>query len=523
MRSDKGEILVVDDDPETLALLTSTLREGGHRVRPADSGQLALASVEASPPELILLDMRMPGMDGLEFCRWLKARKESHEIPVVFISGSTDADTRVEALELGAVDFLTKPFHRAELLARVRNHLELSRLRSQLENLVERRTETLVTTVEQLKKEITERQRAERALSESEQRFRRMADTAPVMIFNSDANRYATFFNKVWLDFTGRALDQELGLGWTASVHPDDLESCLAGVAASYAARKECILEYRLRRADGEYRSMLCKGVPRFEPDGAFAGYIGSLVDVTELKRNQETLERYQQQLQELNASLIAAHENASRQLARELHDVFSQELAAVGMQIFSLQEEAKSGSELAKQLLQVGNRVVRLAHNIHRTSRELHPAVLEDLGLTPALADECEAFQDRFGISTRFVAENLPAGLPKDVSLCLYRVAQESLRNIGKHAADSNTVRILVSGSPQGVILRIEDDGKGFNLEDARKKGGLGLISMKERVRLVNGSLSFYSELGKGSTVEVVVPIGSSDKFRAADSSASG
>jgi signal transduction histidine kinase len=91
---------------------------------------------------------------------------------------------------------------------------------------------------------------------------------------------------------------------------------------------------------------------------------------------------------------------------------------------------------------------------------------------------------------------------------VCLYRVAQESLRNIGKHAANCNAVRVIVSGS-QGVTLRIEDNGEGFNLEDAHKKGGLGLISIEERVRLVNGSLSIHSEPGKGSTLEVVVPIG--------------
>jgi two-component system, NarL family, sensor kinase len=95
------------------------------------------------------------------------------------------------------------------------------------------------------------------------------------------------------------------------------------------------------------------------------------------------------------------------------------------------------------------------------------------------------------------------------DVSLCLYRVAQESLRNIAKHAADSSTVRVSLSGGPQGATLHIEDNGEGFNLEDTAKKGGLGLISMKERVRLVNGSPSLYSKPGKGSIVEVVVPIG--------------
>ena len=504
----KGEILVVDDEPDILALLTTILTEEGYHVRPADSGCLALASVAASLPELILLDMRMPDMDGLEAYRQLRARKESREIPVVFVSGSADADARVEGLELGAVDFVTKPFNRAELLARVRTHLELNRLRSQLEKQVTLRTAELRSTVEVLQREIVQRMRTEQALRESEQRFRIMADTAPVMIVTSDANQRASFLNRVWLDFTGRTMEQELGTGWTESVHPDDLESCVNGLSASFSSRQECNLKYRLRRADGEYRFLLCKGIPRFEPDGAFAGYVASVVDITELERNQQALEEYQRRLQELTAGLLTAQENASRALARELHDVFSQELASLATQIFVLQEES-GNSKLAGQLSELGQKSVRLAHSLHRTSRELHPTVLDDIGLKAALADECDAFQERSRIRTRFTAENVPLDLPKSVSVCLYRVAQESLRNIGKHAANSSAVRVLMSASPQGVILRIEDNGEGFDLEDARKKGGLGLISIEERVRLVNGFVSIRSEPGKGSTLEVVVPIG--------------
>ena len=509
MSISKGEILVVDDEPDSLALLTSILTAEGYQVRPADSGSLALASVATSQPDLILLDMRMPDMDGLEACRQLKARKESREIPVVFVSGSVEPEARVEGLELGAVDFVTKPFNRAELLARVRTHLELKRLRSQLEKQVTLRTAELRSTVEELQREIEHRVRTELALRESERRFQTMADTAPVMIVTSDTNQRAIFFNKFWLDFCGTTMEQEVGTGWTVRVHPDDLENCMKGLADSFSKRQECNLKYRLRRADGEYRFLLCKGIPRFEPEGAFAGYIASLVDITELERNQEVLEEHKQRLQELTAGLLSAQENASRALARELHDVFSQELASLATQIFILQKESDPAGEIAERLTELGNRSVRLAHSLHRTSRELHPAILEDLGLKAALADECDAFQERSRILTRFTAENVPAELSKDAGVCLYRVAQESLRNIGKHAASSSMVRVLLSGRPQGVILRIEDNGEGFNVEDANKKGGLGLISIEERVRLVNGSLSIRSAPGSGSTLEVVVPLG--------------
>lgn len=129
----KGVILVVDDTHANLKLLTDILAATGYQVHPADSGELALASVAASPPELILLDIHMPGMDGFEVLRRLKAREESYDIPVIFLSEVMEAGQRVEGLKLGAVDFISQPFQREELLARVRTHLELFRLRVRLE------------------------------------------------------------------------------------------------------------------------------------------------------------------------------------------------------------------------------------------------------------------------------------------------------------------------------------------------------------------------------------------------------
>jgi signal transduction histidine kinase len=148
--SDKGAILVVDDTHASLKLLTDLLKAEGYAVHPADSGELALASVAANPPDLILLDIRMPGMDGFEVFRRLKARQESCQIPVIFISALTEMEQRVEGLKLGALDFISKPFQREELLARVQTHMELSQLRTRLEQMVLERTRELEYAHEQL-------------------------------------------------------------------------------------------------------------------------------------------------------------------------------------------------------------------------------------------------------------------------------------------------------------------------------------------------------------------------------------
>ena len=153
----KGCILVVDDTRESLDLLTHILLSEGYQVYPVDSGKLALVCVTASPPDLILLDICMPDMDGFEVLQRLKAEQATRDIPVIFLSGLTEMAQRVKGLKLGAVDFITKPFQREELLARVQTHLSLSRLRDNFE----RQAADLRLANQQLQHEITERKQAQ--------------------------------------------------------------------------------------------------------------------------------------------------------------------------------------------------------------------------------------------------------------------------------------------------------------------------------------------------------------------------
>ncbi|MFA6203002.1 MAG: HD domain-containing phosphohydrolase [Gallionella sp.] len=151
-----GKILAVDDTPASLRLLTDILKDEGYEVRAAISGELALRAAILNPPELVLLDIRMPEMDGFEVCRRLKASPATQDVPVIFVSAASETEEKVRGFELGAVDFVTKPYQRDELLARVRTHLELNRLRHHLEDLVDERTVELRESERKLRASLLE-------------------------------------------------------------------------------------------------------------------------------------------------------------------------------------------------------------------------------------------------------------------------------------------------------------------------------------------------------------------------------
>ncbi len=229
--------------------------------------------------------------------------------------------------------------------------------------------------------------------------------------------------------------------------------------------------------------------------------------DITERKHNDEALLDYQKRLQKLTGNLLNGQEFENRELARELHDVFSQELVALNLQVADLQASVKKPAAITERLAELGKKIARLSDEMHRTSRQLHPAIVHELGLEAALREECDRSSKQLRIPVGFESEQVPVSLPGEVSLCLYRVGQESLRNIGKHAQPTE-VNVQLRGLKGGVSLRVEDKGSGFDVKEARKRGGLGLISMEERVRLMNGRLDIQSQPGVGTIVEVFLPL---------------
>jgi PAS domain S-box-containing protein len=351
-------------------------------------------------------------------------------------------------------------------------------------------------------KDITERKLAEAAARESEDRFRLMSDAAPVMLWISDLERRCTYFNTYWLEFRGRTMAQELGDGWEEGVHPDDLRRCHDTYTEALNARQPFRLEFRLRRFDGEYRWVLETGVPRLDAAGELSGFIGSCVDITDRKRAEEDL-------QNLSGRMIQGQEEERQRVARELHDDVSQHLALVAIDLEQLaQSPPASQSELAERIQAIWSETQEVASDIHRLSRQLHPSKLEDLGLVAAVRSHCQELERRGGLKIALAFHDVPRSVPPDVALCLYRVMQESLRNIIKHSG-AERAEVELSTDPKAIYLRVSDSGAGFDLETVLARArGLGLVSMRERLRSVGGEINIYSKPAQGTRVEVSIPL---------------
>ena len=351
-------------------------------------------------------------------------------------------------------------------------------------------------------RDITERRQAEEAAAESEKRFRLIANTAPVLIWMAGTDKLCNYVNQPLLAFTGHTLEEELRSGWSGGVHPDDREKCLESYTRCFDRREEFRMEYRFRRYDGEYRWVLDIGVPRFNNDGSFAGYVGCCVDISDLKLARATVI-------EFSGRLIRAGEEERSRVARELHDDINQRLALLANGLQEVEQAAAANhNSWNKQaaLHELWKLTNEIASDIQHISHQLHPSKLHYLGLAATVRQLCNEFSRQYKIEVDCIVRNLPDGLEENIALNLFRTVQESLRNVVKHS-HARHVKVELTCQSLVVHLRISDDGVGFNPSDVKGHQGLGLVSMQERLRSVGGEFSIWSRPSLGTLVEGTVP----------------
>jgi PAS domain S-box-containing protein len=504
----KARVLVADDNADMRHDLCHALA-GRYEVEVVGDGVAALAAARTRPPDLVLADVMMTALDGFGLLEALRADAGTATVPVVLLSDRAAEESRVEGLTAKPDDYLVKPFSTHELLARVGTHLEMARVRREA---VRRESELLAEA--------------------------RRAREHAAAILESITHGYVALDSQWRFTCINAETERINGIPRQEQIGKNQWEL--------FPATRGTRLEFELRRAVAEQAPVQFeyyyeawdawfqyKAYPT--KDGGLSIFYH---DITARKRLEEALRNAHEQMeqrvrarrQELSRAnarlelqiakrkeveaartdllrrLVHAQEEEHRRIARELHDDLTQRLAALAIDAAALEQVAQLPRDIRQRLRDMRGQLVSLSQSVHCLSRQLHPAILDDLGLVDALRSECTSVQERDGIQVNYRAENVPTDLPRGVALCVYRVTQEALRNAGRH---SQSLRVLVRlvANDQGLVLRIRDHGIGFDVA-GHGRPGVGLESMRERARLVHARLMVHSRRGEGTQVTLRVPL---------------
>jgi len=349
--------------------------------------------------------------------------------------------------------------------------------------------------------DITARKQAQEELRESEERLR-LAIQAGKM--------YACHWDAVTDVFTHSPESaQILGTDHAAplthrqvldSVHPEDREKFITAAAEICPEKPHIKISYRMVRPDGTVIWLERNSRAHFDENGKLLRIVGIVADISERKQAEEALSS-------VNCRLIEAQEQERARIARELHDDLSQRMALLQIHLEQFQQDTTGLSSKARQQLHnIAEIATEVSADTHGLSHRLHPSKLDTLGLVASLTGLCREFSEQHRLQVQFVHHDIPGKIPKDVTLCLFRIVQEALQNVVKHSGASEaTVQLAVHDDR--IELAICDSGVGFNPESAKGDASLGLISMRERLRLVGGHLAVESEPARGTRIHVRVP----------------
>lgn len=390
--------------------------------------------------------------------------------------------------------------------------------------------------------DVTDRKRAEIALMQSEQKYRTLADSGQALIWTSGLDKKCDYFNKPWLEFTGRTLAQELGDGWVEGVHPDDLAHCVGIYASAFDKHERFSMEYRLRHASGSYRWIQDDGTPRFDGDGIFLGYIGHCFDITERKRAEEEREKLQSQLTQ--AQKMESVGRLAGGVAHDFNNILSVIVGYTEMALESVDPALPLHADLEK-IFESAMRSTNIVRQLLAFSRKQ--------AISPKVLDLNETVEGMLKMLRRLIGENIELNWIPSHALLTVKMdttqvdqilanlcvnARDAIDNIGKITIETKAVSVgeeycaahvaVVPG--EYAMLIVSDNGKGMEKEVAEKifepffttKGnagtGLGLATVYGIAQQNNGFVNVYSEPNKGTTFKVYIPLHAGEGVQGAE-----
>jgi PAS domain S-box-containing protein len=515
-------ILIVDDTPANIGVISESLEERGYRVLVAQDGEEGLQRAGFVQPDLILLDVMMPGLDGFEVCRRLKKETKTRDIPVIFMTARTETEDKVAGFKAGGVDYVTKPLQIDEVIARVETQINLSamqkrletqnsqlqRYREQLEQRVAERTDELSVTNQRLRGEIQERKHVEENLIAREREFRTLAENMPDNICRYDHECRLIYMNPVMASTLSLVAREGIGKTQTEAVPPGfpDISEYQAQIAKVIASSQPCEIEMTLPDTGHGVRFHHVRFVAERGTQGEVVGVLAIGRDITEIKQAERDLEESRVQLRGLTARREEAREEERKHIAREVHDELGQILTGLQLNISVLAYKFAADLPPLREHLQetkvLTDNALSVARNV---ATALRPAAL-DMGIASALEWLAERFSANSGIQCQMHIEDSELQLEESHAIALFRIVQESLTNVARYAKASR-VDITLNKDEDEYVLQVRDNGKGFDAS-VKKSDSFGLVGIRERALMLGGECSINSSPGKGTEVLVRIPV---------------
>lgn len=468
------KILAVDDDPQSLLMLRKILKPQPYEVMEANSGLAALKEVEAHHPDLILLDILMPGMDGLEVCRRLKSDTNTRSIPVIFITALRNTEEMVKGFEAGAVDYITKPFNKLELTARVKTHLDLKQS-----------TDIISEQNLQLKQEVDQRKQTEekfKALSQA-------AFEAILFIKNDQIIEVNDASLLVFMHDPGQLLFMPVSL-LVPLEGIKELQQILQ--SDSYGPWEMEFLRQDESRFVGQVKHQ--RFIYRNEQINVLA-----ISDITRLKELEH----------EVRNAIVDTEERERKRFAMDVHDGLGALLSTLKIYVNLLQKANKTEEERLFLLDEIKTNIGEAVLAAKRIANNLMPSTLNDYGLIPALEVFSQSVMRSGAVTIHLMGDRNMDRLDKNREINLYRICTELINNTLKHAEASNIYLELIAGKKK-MDLQYKDDGKGFDFAEALagNPGSHGLKNIMTRIQLLNGRLVPEKRIDMGTVFHLEIPL---------------